>query len=142
MYRNDDSNEPLWTVDWYAYVVSVPSGGDHVVRYHSGGWYWQDRPALAFYERGELIRSYEIGDLVTFPFLIDHGDWIAEWSLSDESYTIAVTTETEERYVFDIRTGQVVSRFRPLRYGCIAVVALAVLGGVLLIRAESGGESP
>ena len=37
MYRNDGSTTPLWTVDWYAYEVDVPNGGEHVVRYRTPG---------------------------------------------------------------------------------------------------------
>jgi hypothetical protein len=134
MYRNDGSAEPLWTVDWYAYVVSVPSGGEYVVRYNAGGWSWQGQPALAFYRRGELVRSYEIDELVTVPALIEHGDWLGRWGLDDGSMTVRVTTETEDRCVFDVRTGEMVSRFRPIRYAVTAAIVVVVLSAVWFIR--------
>lgn len=126
MYRNDGSTLPLWSVDWFAYSVDVPSDGDHVVRYTSGGYGWTGAPALAFYRRGELLRSYKIADLVTFPALIDHGSWLAETHLSDDAHTVAVRTETEERYVFNFQTGDPVSRFRPLRYMAVGLILVVV----------------
>ena len=134
MYRNDGSTEPLWTVDWHAYQVDVPSGGEYVVRYTSGGYYWKSNPAVAFYRRGELLRSYEIGDLVSVPFVIDHGDWLADHTLDDSAGTVRVNSETGDRFVFDVRTGEIVSSFRLVRVVVIAVLGLAVLGGAAWVR--------
>jgi hypothetical protein len=30
LYRNDGSTTPLWTVDWYAHSVLLPSDGIHL----------------------------------------------------------------------------------------------------------------
>jgi hypothetical protein len=134
MYRNDGSADPLWTVDWYAYKVDVPSDGEHVIRYTSGGWSWKGEPALAFYQHGELVRSYQIPELVTFPALIGHGGWLSEAHLDDASRTVTVRTELGERYVFDVSTGEMVSRFRPLWYAAVALVAGLVGIGYLVWR--------
>jgi hypothetical protein len=142
MYRNDGSTEPLWAVDWYAYVVHVPSGGEYVVRYTAGGYGWMDQPALVFYHQGTLLRAYEIGDLVTIPALIDHGDWLGGRTLDDAARTIEVTTELGDRYVFDVRTGEMISRFRPVRYAIIGT-GVAVLGGVVwLIKRHTRRRRP
>ena len=134
MYRNDGSSDPLWTVDWYAYQVDVPSGGEYVVRYTSGGWSWGNKPALAFYRRGELVRSYEIGDLVSIPFLIDHGDWLDGHVLDDEAGTVHIVTETGDRFDFDVMTGERVSSFRPVRAAAAVLLVLAMLGGLWWVR--------
>ena len=134
MYRNDGSRDPLWTVEWYAYQVDVPSGGEYVVRYNSGGWSWKGQPALAFYRRGELFRSYEIGDLTSLPFGIDHGNWMARHTLDDNAGTVFLVSETGDRFEFDVKTGDMVFSFRPIRV-CVGVLfVLAVLGGVWWVR--------
>jgi hypothetical protein len=134
MYRNDGSVTPLWTVDWYAYLVDVPADGEHVVRYKFGSPFGGPGPALGFYRRGELVRGYEMSDLVTFAWLSEHGGWLAEHRLSDDSRTLTVETKSGDRYVFDVQTGEMLERFRPVRYAVIGAMALAVLVGVWWIR--------
>lgn len=128
MYRNDDSTTPIWTVDWYAYRIDVPAGGEVVVRYGSGGLETNTGPALGFYRRGELIRGYDVSDLVTLPWFSDRRSWLAEHHLNDDSRSVTVETETGDRYVFDVQTGEMISRFRPIRYLIVAIICTAVLG--------------
>jgi hypothetical protein len=134
MYRNDGSTEPLWVVDWYAYVVDVPSGGEYVVRYTSGGYGWGKQPALAFYRRGALLRAYEVGDLIAIPALIDRGDWLDQWTLDDAGRMVEVTTELGDNYVFDVQTGEMISRFRPVRYAIVGTGAVVLGVAVWLVR--------
>jgi len=134
MYRNDGSQEPLWTVDWYAYQVDVPAGGEHVIRYNSGGWYWMNHPQLAFYRRAELIRAYEMSDLVATTVYLNHGGWLASATLDDQTHTVAVTTKTFDRYTFDVHTGEMTSRYRPLVYAFRLLLLLAILLPVWLVR--------
>jgi hypothetical protein len=142
MYRNDGTSEPLWTVDWYAYSVDVPSGGDYVVRYTTGGDGWGKQPALAFYQRGALLRAYEIGDLITIPTLIDHGDWREQRTLDDAGRLVHVTTELGDRYVFDVQTGEIVSRFRPVRYAIVGTGLTVVVVAIWLVKRHRRRRSP
>jgi len=134
MYRNDDSTTPIWTVDWYAYRIDVPAGGEVVVRYSSGGLETNTGPALGFYRRGEFTRGYDVSDLVTLPWFSDRRSWLAEHHLSDDSRTVTVETETGDRYVFDVQTGEMLERFRPIHYAVIGAMALTVLGCVWWVR--------
>ena len=126
MYRNDGSITPLWTVDWYAYNVAVPSDGEHVVRFQTPGLQTFSGPTLGFYHRGELVRGYDLPELVGLPFLTSD-DWLASRHVDDASQTITVETRLGDRYVFDVRTGEMVSRFRPLRCAVVALV-LGIVG--------------
>jgi hypothetical protein len=138
IYRNDGSVTPLWTVNWYSYHVDVPSDGEHVVRYRSGILDNDPASALEFYRHGELIASYELSQLVSFPVLIDHNVWFLKSELSDDSQTVAVETQSGERYVFDVQTGEMISRFRPLHYAFMVFIALCALGGFWLVRRLRG----
>jgi hypothetical protein len=134
MYRNDGSVTPLWTVDWYAYTVDVPAGGELVVRYRSGGLGTGPGPALGFYRQNELIRGYDISDLLTFSWLADHGHWLSEHRLSDDSKTVTVITQMGDEYVFDVQSGDKILSYRPVRYAAVGVVAFLVVVGWWLIR--------
>ena len=134
MYRNDGSTTPLWTVDWYSYEVDVPPGGEYVIRYRSEGLERNPGPALGFYRNGELVRGYEIAELMSLPFLANRGSWVSEHRLSDDSRTVTVETEAGDRYVFDVQTGEMLERFRPIRYVVVSTVVLGVLGLVWWFR--------
>jgi len=134
MYRNDGSTTPIWTVNWYAYRIDVPAGGEGVGRYSSGGLETDTGPAIGFYRRGDLIRGYDVSDLVTLPWFSDRRSWLSEHRLSDDSRTVTVVTEHGDRYVFDVQTGEMLERFRPVRYAVIGATALMVLGCVWWIR--------
>jgi hypothetical protein len=126
MYRNDGSTMPLWTVDWYAYDVAVPSDGEHVVRFQTPGLQTFSGPTLGFYRRGELIRGYDLLELVSLPF-VTSDNWLASRHVDDASHTITVETRLGDRYVFDVRTGEMLSGFRPLRYA-VVVLVLGIAG--------------
>lgn len=91
-------------------------------------------PAIEFYFRGELVRSYEVPDLVTFPALIDETDWLSDTHLQADSQNVGVETRTGERYIFDVHTGEIVSRFRQLRYAVVAIVVTIGAIGVFTAR--------
>jgi hypothetical protein len=123
MYRNDGSIVPLWTVDWFSYKVDVLSDGEHVVRYTAYGLTREGESALAFYRNGELLRSYERTDLS----LIGRKGWLDESHLDETTSTLAVETTTYEWYTFDVRTGEMTSRFRPLIYAIRGLIAIGLL---------------
>lgn len=66
LYKNNGSNRPIWTVDWYASTVYVSSDGKHLAK--MGEWpSLNDKGipdtqqlAVAFYENGELVKHYPI----------------------------------------------------------------------------------
>ena len=157
LYRNDGSAEPLWTVDWYAHGVTVASDGVHLIRY--GPWAVLSRPreeppsgaaleqeALSFFGNGELLRTYSIGELVDDPGRLSrsvaHFDWMAEGRFDDPLSEYTLTTLDGNRFVFDVRTGGIVSEFRGRRFPLWVLLALgAALCGICWVVWRRGSPS-
>jgi hypothetical protein len=73
LYVNDGSTTPLWTVDWAARDVLLPSDGIHLVRVGPSpvaddNNYESD--AVTFFAYGRAVSSYRVRDLVDQPFLL------------------------------------------------------------------------
>jgi hypothetical protein len=134
LYRNDGSTEPLWTIDWYAHYIEVGSDGIHLIR--MGPWASStDTEALSFFANGELMRTYEVRDLVStsllLPHSVSHFQWLDESNVDEGRQEFTVRTLDGNRFVFDMRTGQIVSESRPGRNAVFflsAVLILAVSG--------------
>lgn len=151
MYRNDGSTIPLWTVDWSAYVI-LPSDGIHVIR--RGPWprleEGYNAEAITFFANGKPLRSYQVRDLVDCPWLLpqtashyrwehdlESGDKLTRRTLSGEAYetsqgvtidddagTMKMETLTGESYVFDYRTGRILSANRPIRFRVLLMLVM------------------
>ncbi len=118
LYRNDGSNNPLWTVDWFAFTVYVSSDGQHIAR--MGPWpslKGKREPdvqelAVAFYENGELLKRYIISDLISkpksLPSSVSHFEWKKDVSFDDTLERLTIITTEENKYVFDIKSGEMV----------------------------------
>lgn len=143
LYLNDGSITPLWTVDWYAFSVDVSSDGQHLARW--GPWPTRgnyNELALAFYENGQEMQSYSVEDLVarpeTLPESVSHYTWSKEHSFDDRVDKVFLQTLTEERYVFDIKSGELVDGSLPglleraPSVGVAVQVLSALFGGILL----------
>ena len=124
LYRKNDPTQPLWTVDWYAHTVFVMDDGKHLARLGPwpGKWNFRDT-AFMFYEEGVLIQDYEVRDLVLFPILlpqtVSHYTWLSSIDFDQETGMLFVESITNERYLFDVATGEVLegmlaSRIRAL----------------------------
>lgn len=116
LYKNDGSTSPIWTVDWWTPDVIPLSDGIHLVE--PAPWpMTPDYSAVSFYANGRLIREYKVSDLVLFPQFTPHSAshffWKKSERIDDEARTYTVTTLHLERYVFDITTGKIISRFSP-----------------------------
>ena len=143
MYRQDNPREPLWTVDWYSTFNLAPDGA-HLVRYGPWAWLNKDRTpdldveAVSFFAEGKLLRTYSVGDLVdpraaqSFPQSASHYRWLKSdrW-LNDHEYSLE--TRDDQRYVFDIRTGAILSHTRTRTDWHL--VGWVALGGVLALLA-------
>jgi hypothetical protein len=58
LYRIDDPNKLLWTVDWYAFNVEVASDGEHLIR--NGPWARtaeKNQEAVSFFGNGKLLKT-------------------------------------------------------------------------------------
>jgi len=126
MYRNDGSVEPLWSVDWYAMDVKLSSDGVHLVR--QGPWAFLpavrlhdfetalDQEAVSFFADGRLLRTYQIRELVDdqdhLTRSVSHLHWKKDGNLNDERLEYTLTTLDDNQFVFDVRTGAIVSESR------------------------------
>ena len=127
------SNTPLWTVDWFAPSVIVPSDGVHLTR--RGRWARTlSDEAYTFYANGKELRAYKVSHLVdTVSGLkrsVSHFEWEESARVDESRHLLAVTTFSKESFLFDYTTGEMVSARRPLR------ILLLVSGiGFILIGA-------
>lgn len=138
LYRSGETEEAIWTVDWYAFGVDITSDGKHLVRW--GPWAFTpnyDEIALEFYENGGLLRSYRVSDLVAepqrLPHTVSHYFWDAEAEFNGEKRELYLKTENGKEYLFDVTTGDIIRESKPVTAQAILIVigAVVVLGLVL-----------
>ncbi len=139
LYRDDGSTTPLWTIDWSEASVDVASDGVHLVR-HAGWPLWDaDREAVSFFANGKLIRSYKIKDLVGHPKSLERSAfeiyWCRDQKFDDSKLTYTIDTAEVKRFVFDVTTGEIISRWHPVQ--TVSAVILAVSGVLLLLLVAS-----
>jgi hypothetical protein len=151
LYLNDGSTKPIWTVNWAARVF-LPSDGVHVVR--KGAWPLKgkyDEEAISFFANGKQMKSYSVRDLVDFPWLLpetaSHYEWLkskntglvimrdfdggvftsqSEVTFDESSGTMSLETLQSGRFVFDLKTGEIISSHRPV-YRVFIFVLIAAL---------------
>lgn len=139
MYRNDGSAEPLWTVDWYARGIDLTPDGVHLIRPGPWAWLRNDKSpdlgveAVSFFASGRLLRTYKVGELVDDVIRVkrsvSHYQWEQEGRVSGE-FEYTITTLDGNRFVFDVRTGEIISASRVdrlSRWGWL--VTLGVVAG-------------
>jgi hypothetical protein len=144
LYRNDGSPEPLWTVDWYAYGVEIASDGISLIRH--GPWASStEQEALNFFANGKLLRTYLISELVDVPTLlpgsVSHFRWSKEMRLGDSTMEYTVVTMDGNRFVFDARTGGVVSETRlgrRITWGAVIIGAILLIALVWFVARRRG----
>jgi hypothetical protein len=110
LYRNDDSNTPLWTVDWYTREVFANSDGEHLVAI------WSERssieaPAVSFYRNGRELKSYRIKDLVRSESQLRRSvtflHWMADVTYHDKGGLLLLRTTDHRIHRFSVRTGEI-----------------------------------
>jgi hypothetical protein len=140
LYRNDGSTNLLWAMPHnFLAAALIANDGKHLVAFDSDDP-GVGRSVLAFYATGKLVRSYTLGDLVAFPFLLptESGPsrpWCLSYALDDASGRLTVITKLRDRYVFDLATGRIVSSFRPSRLLAGLLVTVLIIVGALALRA-------
>jgi hypothetical protein len=131
LYLNDGSTVALWSVDWYRPNIYPDSDGVHAFSLTEQPSAANDE-ALAFFEKGKLVHSYKAADLVDFvwrlPHSFSHFSWIAQSDSDEKNQKFSLTTLHGDRYVFDLRTGAIVSSRRPTRLTTGLISALALFG--------------
>lgn len=116
LYHSGDRTKPLWTVQWYAHTVYLSGDGRYLVR--MGPWAsGADDLAVAFYDRGRLIKQYSVQDLVadteSLPRSVSHFQWRREVEFDEANQQLLLATLNDEAYVFDITSGKAVLQQSP-----------------------------
>jgi hypothetical protein len=144
LYRNDGSSLPLWVVNWYSPEVAVSNDGIHLIRYSTNGVEKLTAPAFFFYESGFEIHNYQVGDLVRSTGEFKSGlfpgfKWLDSVNLDEESATLSVILMNDDRFLFDVKTGELlrVERNRKKLYSALSIgaaVVILIIALVLIIR--------
>lgn len=126
MYRSNDLEHPLWTVDW-SDAVQVANDGVHVVRMYAASSI--DDPAFALYERDRPLSTFRVKDLVTTnvgldipvqpgPLFMNCGGgivplrWLKDMEFDDQRGLLVITTVTGDEIDIDLTSGRIVRRSR------------------------------
>jgi hypothetical protein len=127
LYRNDGSNDPLWTAEWYKSGVKVASDGIHAVGHGRPAALGQkgkgDRSitnddlkqeAVSFYAKGKLLRQVSIGELVDdptkLPKSVSHFKWTKLTKLHDDASQFEIITHDRNRILIDLATAKIVEK--------------------------------
>ena len=112
LYKNDGSNKPLWTIDWYGNNVFICSDGIHLFRIWRSSSIF-DQKALAFYKNGKEIKVYRINDLVRDESKLDetvsHILWLTEFDSDDDKLLLFLKTKDNQSYTFSVETGDIIN---------------------------------
>ena len=115
--KNGELKEMWRTSDWYCFEGYLSRDGRYFVR--MGPWASDTINhtdlAIAFYDRGKLLKEYQVKDLVRRPELYQYSTTFYQWrSMSDNQpdgfvgETFKVTTIDGLRYSFSYDTGQTI----------------------------------
>jgi hypothetical protein len=119
LYLPDDTENPLWTVDFWMYNQSfyVSPDGRYLIHFGRSGWDLHQgatSQALAFYDRASLLRSYTTEDIVrevrALPRSVSNYSWLAEKQADFSNNTIYVKTQLNQEFTYDITTGERIAK--------------------------------
>jgi hypothetical protein len=136
LYRMGETTSPLYTVDWYSANVNLSDDGRYAVLIYGAA----DRhepmtsPALAFYDRGALLREYKVDAFILGDFQLGHSVtmtfWLDEREFDWSRNELSITTEHFATFRFDATSGEIISSFRGdylILAGLAAGIPLATL---------------
>lgn len=78
-----------------------------------------------FFEKGKLLKTYRVEDLVDFVWLlprsVSHFEWEKEVSMDYEQNRLTIKTLLYDVYIFDTSTGEIISstRYSRIAFGVI-----------------------
>ncbi|OGW83391.1 MAG: hypothetical protein A3C47_03410 [Omnitrophica bacterium RIFCSPHIGHO2_02_FULL_51_18] len=114
-----EADKILWqTTGWYSYQVYLSQDAEYLVR--MGNWprgheVSAGHLAVAFYKKGNLLKSYSTKDLIKNPFAIkptvSHYFWSSEAPVFKSSENqLIIVTEDKIEYTFDITSGEILTQ--------------------------------
>jgi hypothetical protein len=133
LYSVDDTSTPRWKIDWYSNEVFVSDDGQHVIR--TGPLPTSPtEEAFSLVENGEIKKTYTITDVISWPRFLPHSashfEWKKEIMVDNMGGTFTVTTLEGKSFVFNLKTGQLVSKIDHAPF----CGGLALLIGLVVIR--------
>jgi hypothetical protein len=141
LYKNDNSIEPLWTIEGYSHKVYISSDGNYAAKL--GPWprltEFNNRDlnqlVVTFYDRGKLTHEYYIKNLVVdaskLQKSVSHFEFSKELNFDDEQNILELETYDGSKYVFDMKTGEIASAdrevniFMTILY-CVVLLAISL----------------
>jgi hypothetical protein len=131
LYKNDTSNDPLWTVDWHAPFL-LSNDGIHVVRYGQATLeQWRNKTprqtraitdndmkqeAISIFARGKLLREYSIGEFVddrkVLPMTVTFFQWSKQVKFIEDERQLEVITLDGNRIRIELATGKILEKKR------------------------------
>lgn len=77
-----------------------------------------NRNALWFYEKGKLVKSYKLKDLLNDTCNVSKSIWHTTWCLDDFDFSdneshLSVSTYEMTDFVFDLKTGKIIKKQEP-----------------------------
>ena len=142
LYRNDGSTQPLWTMSFQSefFEAFVAPDGRHVVLTSTS---WRDTygDVISFYDRGSLLESYGIDELVrAMPSM----KWrvrvrplapSANVAFDVKVMTCTLKTSSDEIFHFDMTTGKVIGSSSPWPLYFASAIGFPVLTVAALLLA-------
>ena len=135
LYRAGDAAELVWGLPANEYTPYdlgfVTADGNNLVRVEGDFWQTEsfvggirptaaamqkllDAPALAFYDKGQLTKRYNLKDFIDDTDVLKHTPehliWYAGAVLNENSGRFVMNTQSPMRFAFDARTGELVER--------------------------------
>jgi hypothetical protein len=140
LYSNDGSRKLVWEVDWYSRNVLVASDGVHLIRVGPLTTCIEEE-AVSFFANGKRLRTYGIDELVDRPSKLPGTvciTWLSHSRVDDEKLTFALSTQDGNHFVFDVRSGNIITEsraverhFRSLWTTWAGLGLLCIVGGLI-----------
>jgi hypothetical protein len=145
LYRNDGSDTPIWTVDWYQHegAVELAPDNEHLIRTHASPSYDRTDPpssryrrvVLSFFDRGKLLRSYRVDELIADPWLLPHSvshfQWLDRKAFDESTMRYTVWTQEGSWFEFDVASGQILEQLRVIPPSTSKVLRVALIAFAL-----------
>ncbi len=144
LYKNDNTTEPLWTLDGYSHKVFISSDGNYAAKLgpwpklRPGGSRDLNQLVVAFYDKGKLTNEYYIKDLVVdagkLQKSVSHFMFNKKLNFDEAKNIIKLETEDGSSYVFDMSTGEIIEAHRGANIFMTiiyCVVLVAIIGIVV-----------
>jgi len=145
LYKDDGSNIPEWTVDWYEDSARffIVNNGRNLIRLRSTSY--ENGLALAFYDRGVLTKEYKVKELIrdvdNITGELDDcfgGTWAKNTKVGKNN-TILIETKNNEEYVFNTISGEILESKLSTNNEILAKVVLINNENILLTKFKACG---